>query len=164
MKNTIIWFLLTAVISFAIYAAYQTHNMKTSGQMTQTMQRHMQPAVTPKPVERSFDMAQIAYGKKAYQEYCAKCHGLNGEGAVNWRQQRPDGKYPAPPLNGTGHAWHHPLPMLQNVIKNSRQGSEMPAWKDTLNDAEIDAIIAWFQSQWPDEVYMAWDKMKKKAH
>ncbi len=158
MKNTIIWVLLIVGISFAIYAAYQTNKMKNSGQMAQskTMQQHMQPVV--KPIERPNDPIKIKYGKKAYQEYCAKCHGLNGEGAVDWRKQNPDGNFPAPPLNGTGHAWHHPMATLQNVIKNSRKGSEMPAWKDTLNDIEIDAIIAWFQSQWPDEVYTAWKK------
>ncbi len=158
MKNTIIGILLIVVISFAIYAAYQTNNIQVSGQMAQsgTMQQHMQP--TPKKVERPFDMVQITYGKKAYQEYCAKCHGLNAEGAVDWRKQLPNGKFPSPPLNGTGHAWHHPMATLQNVIKNSRKGSEMPAWKDTLNDVEIDAIIAWFQSQWPDEIYTAWKK------
>ena len=163
MKNTIIGVLLIAGIGFAVYAAYQTHNMQISGQMAQTgtMQQHMQPTVKPELIKRVNDPAQITYGKKAYQEYCAKCHGLNAEGAVDWRKQLPNGKFPAPPLNGTGHAWHHPMATLQNVIKNSRPNSEMPAWKDTLNDAEIDAIIAWFQSQWPDEIYTSW---KRKSH
>ena len=160
MKNTVIWFLLIAIISFAGYAAYQTNNMQISEQMAQSgaMQQHMQPTAKPKIIKRINDPAQITYGKKAYKEYCAKCHGLNAEGAIDWRKQLPDGNFPAPPLNGTGHAWHHPLPTLQNVIKNSRPNSEMPAWKDTLNDAEINAIIAWFQSQWPDEIYTSWKK------
>jgi mono/diheme cytochrome c family protein len=39
----------------------------------------------------------------------------------------------------------------------------MLAWKDKLNDEEIEAIVAWFQSQWPDEVYAAWYQMDRGA-
>ena len=69
-----------------------------------------------------------------------------------------DGKYPPPPLNGTGHAWHHPLNMLFYTVKNGSPGGQgnMPAWKDKLTDGEIVAAIAWFQSRWNDEIYQAW--------
>jgi mono/diheme cytochrome c family protein len=32
----------------------------------------------------------------------------------------------------------------------------MPAFKDQLADRQINDIIAWFQSRWPDEIYQAW--------
>ena len=32
----------------------------------------------------------------------------------------------------------------------------MPPFKDKLTAQEIDAIIAWFQSLWPDNIYAAW--------
>ena len=65
---------------------------------------------------------------------------------------------PPPPLNGTAHAWHHPRKALIYTIKNGTQaiGGNMPAWKDKLTDDEIESIILWFQSKWPDELYQAW--------
>jgi len=37
----------------------------------------------------------------------------------------------------------------------------MPAWRDKLSDDEIDDIIVWFQSRWPDQVYAAWQRMDR---
>jgi mono/diheme cytochrome c family protein len=116
-------------------------------------------------VERVRDSSEIRYGAKLFQGNCATCHGDHGQGATNWRHRGPDGKFPPPPLNGTGHAWHHPLKMLKYVIKNGSPGGQgnMPAWKDRLSDKEIDAIIAWFQSQWPDQVYNAWYEINQRS-
>jgi len=112
------------------------------------------------PAKRWFKFQHVSIGAKVFQENCASCHGKQAEGAPNWRQLGPDGKYPAPPLNGTGHAWHHPLKMLAHVIKNGSPGGQgnMPAWKGKLSDEEILAAIAWFQSRWPKEIYNAWAK------
>jgi len=103
---------------------------------------------------------QVSAGARVYQENCAACHGQRGEGAANWRQPGADGKYPAPPLNGSGHAWHHPLNMLFHTIKNGSPGGQgnMPAWGGKLSDEEIVSVIAWFQSKWPREIYHAWLK------
>ncbi len=111
--------------------------------------------------ERTVDVAQIARGEKLYRQYCAECHGANGEGAPNWRQRDADGLFPPPPLNGTGHAWHHPRAMLHYVIANGSPGGQgrMPAWKGKLDNGDINDIITWFISGWPDEVYQAWQGM-----
>lgn len=107
----------------------------------------------------------VQKGFKLYRANCAACHGDQGQGAPNWKQTGPDGKYPAPPLNGTGHTWHHPMPVLVSTIKNGTQriGGNMPPWKDRLTDLEISAIISWFQTRWPDELYQAWARMDKDA-
>ncbi|WP_275098537.1 c-type cytochrome [Sedimenticola hydrogenitrophicus] len=101
---------------------------------------------------------QVSAGARVYQENCAACHGKLAEGADNWRKAGPDGKYPAPPLNGSGHAWHHPLKILFHTIKNGSPGGQgnMPAWAGKLTDDEIIAAIAWFQSKWPQEIYQSW--------
>ncbi len=39
----------------------------------------------------------------------------------------------------------------------------MPSWKDKLTDAQIEQIIAWVQSRWPDEIYAAWLLTEEKA-
>ena len=110
------------------------------------------------PVKSWYRFDQVSAGARIYQDNCAACHGKKGEGAENWRKAGPDGKYPAPPLNGSGHAWHHPLNILFHTIKNGSTGGQgnMPAWGEKLSDEEIIAAIAWFQSKWPREIYQNW--------
>jgi len=112
---------------------------------------------------RTIDSAQIKRGRQIYLKNCTVCHGINGEGSPDWQKRLPDGTYPPPPLNGTGHAWHHPKKVLVDTIKHgtARLGGKMPAWKDKLSDQDINDIIAWFQSQWPDELYQAWQRMDR---
>lgn len=111
------------------------------------------------------NFANVQKGFKVYQKNCASCHGSEGQGATNWHQAAPDGKYPPPPLNGTGHAWHHPHATLVRTIKDGTVaiGGNMPGWSGKLTDDEIVAVIAWFQSRWPDELYQAWARMDQKA-
>ena len=112
-----------------------------------------------------FDSTQVQRGRQLYLKNCTVCHGINGEGAPDWHQRNPDGTYPAPPLNGTGHAWHHPYSALVDTIKHGtiRLGGNMPPWKDRLSDQEINDIIIWFQSKWPKELYQAWQRMDRES-
>lgn len=124
-----------------------------------------QSSVPASPVSRWYDAQQVARGAEVFRQNCAACHGAKAEGAPNWQQPGPDGKYPAPPLNGTAHDWHHPLAALQDTIRNgtARLGGSMPPWKDKLAEADINAAIAWFQSHWPDELYAAWARMDEES-
>lgn len=114
---------------------------------------------------RNQDFAQIMRGARLFQDNCAQCHGKLGQGAPNWRQRDVDGKFPPPPLNGTGHTWHHPTTALVMTIKHGtiRLGGNMPPWKDTLDDAQIMDILAWIQAQWPDEIYAAWHEIDQRS-
>ncbi len=111
------------------------------------------------------DPALVARGAGIYKANCATCHGANAEGAANWHLKGSDGKYPAPPLNGTGHDWHHPTSALKWTIREGtgKLGGSMPAWKDKLSDSDIEAVIAWFQSLWSEEVYKNWARMDAEA-
>ena len=111
-----------------------------------------------KIIDRSVDPIRYSQGQKLFQLNCAICHGKNAEGAKDWRKPDKDGKNPAPPLNGTGHAWHHSSKSLTNTIKNgtTKIGGNMPAWKGKLSDREITLILTWIKAQWPDELYSAW--------
>lgn len=116
-------------------------------------------------VTRKQDAAQLQRGSKLYLQNCTVCHGINAEGSPDWTRPDTSGKYPAPPLNGTGHAWHHPKQALVSTIKHGTQklGGNMPAWQGKLSDQDIDDIIAWFQSQWPDELYAAWQRTDQQS-
>lgn len=114
---------------------------------------------------RHNDPAKVARGQQIYQTHCAACHGDHAQGAPNWRQRDPDGFYPAPPLNGSGHEWHHSLAALKEIIDNGSTPGQgkMPAWKDQLTVDDVDAVVAYFQSLWPDEVYGEWYAMEQRS-
>jgi mono/diheme cytochrome c family protein len=125
------------------------------------------PATAPTgpPMARQLDFAAVIRGATLYQQNCAACHGDAGQGHPQWQRPGSDGKYPAPPLNGTGHAWHHPTAALMQTIKRGtlNRGGSMPGWGDKLSHDDIAAIIAWFQSKWPDEIYAAWQRMDTQS-
>ena len=104
--------------------------------------------------DRWYSDEQVRHGEVLYANTCAECHGPRAEGADTWRQRDEAGDLPAPPLNGTAHAWHHPLDELRAIVRHGQ--NRMPAFRDTLTDEEVDAVIAWFQSHWNDEIYEAW--------
>ena len=114
--------------------------------------------------QADFDIATVALGGKLYNKNCATCHGIKAEGNPDWRKRKPDGKLLPPPLNGSGHTWHHSKALLVSIISNGTviQGGEMPAWGDKLSAQEIDAVILWAQSKWPEEIYKSWLEVTKR--
>lgn len=115
-----------------------------------------QPANTPMEGGiQPLDMEQVEKGRGVYQTNCAQCHGLRGEGQPNWRQRNPDGTYPAPPHDATGHTWHHSDGLLYRIVRDGGQiyedpgfKSAMPTFGDRLNPEEIRAVITYLKSLW----------------
>jgi mono/diheme cytochrome c family protein len=51
-------------------------------------------------------------------------------------------------------AWLHDA-----IAKGSPGGQgRMPEWGGQLEEDEIEATIAWFQSLWPEEIYEIWSE------
>ncbi len=109
---------------------------------------------------RWFDPSMVERGQSLYQTHCVACHQAAGAGVDHWQQRNADGTYPAPPLNGTAHTWHHDLDTLRRQVREggARLGGSMPAFAGVLSEDEIAAVIAYVQSLWPDEVYATWAK------
>jgi mono/diheme cytochrome c family protein len=110
--------------------------------------------------DRWYNKTQVTQGKTIFKANCAICHGAQAQGLVaDWKQTLPNGDYPAPPLNGTAHAWHHDKAQLLRSINNGGVplGGTMPAFADKLTDEEKLAAIAYFQSFWPAKTYQIWD-------
>ena len=111
---------------------------------------------------RWYNNEQVLVGAQVFAENCAVCHGDNAEGRVSdWRQRLDDGSLPAPPLNGSAHAWHHPNSVLLQVINKGGTpfGGTMPAFVDVLEKPDKLAVIAYFQNFWSDEIYAQWIQM-----
>lgn len=111
-------------------------------------------------VERIFDKTQIKRGENIYVANCEVCHGPNGEGVPDWRKPDRDGRYPPPPLDGTAHAWHHSTKVLKKTILKGTplEIGSMPAWEGKLTEQQVDDVIVWIKSLWPDEIYDIWYK------
>jgi mono/diheme cytochrome c family protein len=111
------------------------------------------------PGQRWYTRVQVERGAPLFRQNCAVCHGNEAQGlSEDWKQPLPDGNYPPPPLNGSAHAWHHPLRVLQRTIQHGGApvGGQMPAFGQKLTEEEQLAIIAWFQEKWSDEIYALW--------
>lgn len=122
------------------------------------------PQVKNAPQRPKPDFAVLVHGGKLYQKNCARCHGPLAQGRPHWNKADANGKYPPPPLNGTGHTWHHPTNVLKQIIKDGtgKFGGNMPAWNGKLSDEEINAILEWIKAQWPDNIYQAWAEREKQ--
>ena len=106
------------------------------------------------------DKKTLVLGKVLYEKNCASCHAINLSGAKNWKEGKDeDGQRLPPPLNGTGHTWHHSDKLLHGIIKNGLTyyiqdyKGKMGAFGDVLNDKEIDSVLAYIKSYWNKDNY-----------
>ena len=110
------------------------------------------------PITRD-SVLMIARGKIVYESNCVSCHQINLVGAENWKGLDEDGHRKAPPLNGTGHTWHHDDASLHNIIKYGlakivkNYEGKMIAFGDKINDKQIDSVLSYIKSYWEDEIY-----------
>ena len=105
----------------------------------------------------SNDRETIALGRRLFAQNCAPCHGAKAVGenpALPIGGNKPGGAHRAPALNGTGHSWHHPPEYLFRRIREGTDlgNSRMMGWAGRMNDYEILAVIAYFQSLWPGRI------------
>lgn len=107
------------------------------------------------------DPDQVARGAEVYAEACASCHGATLDGEADWRSQKPDGTYPAPPHDEEGHTWHHSDRLLFRYTKLGGAEalgdvpgfrSAMPGFGETLSDRDIWDVLAFIKSHWPEEM------------
>ena len=118
------------------------------------------------PITRDSE-ANIFKGKVLYEQHCASCHMVNLAGAADWKGVDKDGHRKAPPLNGTGHTWHHSDEILHKIIKlgfakliNNYEG-KMYGFGEKINDEGIDNLLSYIKSYWADDIYQHQINMSK---
>jgi len=113
---------------------------------------------------RWFKLSQVTLGKTLYEENCQSCHGVRGKGTEKWKERLPDGSLPPPPLDGTGHTWHHSRELLLRIVNQGGKLYEgkMPGFEDKLTGKERLAVLAYIQSLWSDRVYSLWNEQVNK--
>ncbi len=108
--------------------------------------------------------SNIALGENVFNQNCVSCHGSKGRGlAENWKVKDENGNFPAPPLNGTAHTWHHsPSQLLYTINKGGvDMGGQMPGFEGRLNEEEKQALIDYIYSLWPSEIQSKYDERFK---
>ena len=100
---------------------------------------------------------RLERGQAIYAEHCASCHGAELEGQPDWRSRLPNGRMPAPPHDASGHTWHHSDSVLFRITKEGLSAivgdnyeSDMPAFGGVLNDGEIQSVLEFIKSTWPE--------------
>ncbi len=99
---------------------------------------------------------EIEAGRELYAETCASCHGTDLEGQDEWKRRLESGRMPAPPHDETGHTWHHSDQDLFAITKGGVEAvvsdyeSDMPAFDGILSDEEIEAVLGYIKSTWPE--------------
>jgi len=129
--------------------------------MTGSPQPTSQPSADDVPPVPTLDAQRVAQGKEVYTQYCAACHGANGEGQPNWKVRLDDGSFPPPPHNSSGHTWHHADGQLKDIIskgiKDIFPQSKMPTFGEQLSDDEITAALEYIKTWWgEDERALQW--------
>jgi mono/diheme cytochrome c family protein len=110
------------------------------------------------PITRDSTL-MVAKGKIIYENNCVSCHQVDLIGASNWKGLDEDGHRKAPPLNGTGHTWHHDDATLHNIIKYGlaklvkNYEGKMLGYEGNLKDKDIDSVLSYIKSFWPDDIY-----------
>ena len=113
---------------------------------------------------KTVNQDSIQLGKISFEKNCITCHGRAGEGVTkDWKKKGTDGKYPAPPINGTAHAWHHSPKALLVTLNNGgiKLGGSMPAFKDKLSEAEKQSLLNYIYSLWPESIQKKYDSRFK---
>ena len=97
-------------------------------------------------------------GQAIYLQYCAGCHGVQGEGMPDWEKPNARGELPAPPHGPEGHTWKHSDEMLFRIVHdgwrdpfNTTEHLTMPPFGKMLTDAEIKAVIDYIKMFWTEE-------------
>lgn len=101
--------------------------------------------------------ATLEQGRQVYAENCASCHGARLEGQPDWQTPLPSGRLPAPPHDASGHTWHHGDDLLLRIVRDGTAAvvgggyeSDMPGFAGVLSDEEIQAVLAFIRSGWPE--------------
>jgi len=100
----------------------------------------------------------IFKGMELYTKNCASCHMGNLAGNPDWKSGvDDDGQRLPPPLNGTGHTWHHSPDQLFQVIRYGYKKFD-PNYKgkmlgnEDLSEDDVWSILGYIKSIWPEEI------------
>ena len=121
MKLRVLWLLMSLTVFFSAGCNKQSSSTNNGAKPTASA------AATPDP---------FAVARGTFAKDCQECHGADGKGGP---VKLKDGTRLRVPGLREGHALRHPN---SEYVKQITQGGDgMPAFKDKLNQAQIDEMI-----------------------
>jgi len=86
-----------------------------------------------------------AHGETLFRQYCVACHGVKGIGEFSWQTR----ERAAPPLDSSGHAWHHEdAQLVRMILDKPLPDSKMPAWGSILSRNDALDLVAYIKTLW----------------
>jgi|TARA_B110001454_G_scaffold215276_1_gene236397 mono/diheme cytochrome c family protein len=102
-------------------------------------------------------------GMELYNKNCSSCHMMNLAGKPDWKTGvDEDGQRLPPPLNGTGHTWHHSPEQLFQIIRYGYKKFD-PNYKgkmlgnEDLSEDDVWSILEYIKSMWPENIRTKYD-------
>jgi cytochrome c6 len=84
----------------------------------------------------------FAEGKKLFEDTCADCHRVNGQGLP--------AQFPA--LDKNAFVLGDPGKVIDTVLQGRKgKSGQMPSWKETFNDQQMAAIISYVRQAWSNK-------------
>ena len=117
----------------------------------------------PYLVSNDEKVVALAKAKELYTNNCSSCHMDNLSGNSKWKFSfDEEGQRLPPPLNGTGHTWHHAPQQLFDIIRYgykkidpNYQGKMLG--NEKLTDDEIWSILEYIKNMWPENIQIKYE-------
>jgi mono/diheme cytochrome c family protein len=121
----------------------------TNETMIHSVRRHARGIVAPARVSA----AQVERGFCLYETHCVACHGAAGVAREHWV----GGMEPQPPYLLDASQRFTPAELFW-IAKNGVKMTGMPAWRDSLTDAQLWDVVAWLEAgrHLPSATYVEW--------
>ncbi|HUN08236.1 MAG TPA: cytochrome c [Aggregatilineales bacterium] len=137
----------------------QTQGLDGESHQAQSVQeQHSSGDTQIQILGKRFDATELTQGQTIYTQYCAACHGIEGQGQFPAAPLEPDatGRIGAPPHNEIGHSWHHSDVLLIRYVteggfSDPTRFYPMPPFGGILTDEQILFVIAYIKTMWTDE-------------
>ena len=130
-------FQFTLALSIFLFVACSSDDDAPASTTTQALVGTAKTGASPPEKMRTVKPTPelVARGKEKFM-VCTACHGEQGEGKIGQ----------GPRLNSASFLSAASDAFLTHTIKHGRAGTTMVSWAETLNDQDIQAIVAYLRS------------------
>jgi mono/diheme cytochrome c family protein len=93
-------------------------------------------------------------GEQLYNMYCVSCHGIKGVGENPLDKYAQDEYgYIAPPMDDTGHAWHHTdEQLIRMILEGSPRNARMTSYSNIMTEEDAINVVEYIKSLWSPHI------------